>query len=92
MASFECRINSDIAHINIYLPVKTADLKTYNKIMNDVKKLVMFCNSKEDYESESESEKMGIMCEYCEKSFKKVNGLTVHMKTCTSVPIVDRVD
>lgn len=78
MANFDYRINDKMRVITVNLPILMDDSAKYIKIMKDVSKLVNYCNS----ETDTKVDTVIHQCEHCKKTFKRVNGKTVHMKTC----------
>jgi len=84
MANFEYKINGEMAYMNVYLPIKLEDRKTHTKLMNDVKKIIVYCNSKNNVNNTLEilEGEPQYTCDYCKRTFKKVNALSSHLKAC----------
>ena len=84
MAKFEYQINGGMGYMNVYLPIKIEDKKTHAKLINDVKKIIVYCNLKNNANNALEilEGEPQYICEYCKKTFKKVNALSSHIKVC----------
>ena len=70
---------NDIPFFCFYLPMNNKTSSLVDKIVKLIEKETTK-NEKTDEENEENDE--NIKCEFCEKTFKRINGLTSHVKYC----------
>lgn len=76
----EAKIINDKPFFCFYLPVNE---KTSNLVDKIIKLVEKETNKNEKSDEENDS---NIKCEFCESTFKRLNGLTSHKKYCDKNP------